>query len=127
MFLTTHPPPNSHGPSGRNVSTSHVRSATASTVVSQSRVPPIVSLGHVHVSVSSHVLAHGAPHIPNYGPYHGTSHGTPYVASHIHSYGPQYGQSYQPYRYGYQQPTYSSNYEFVAPHNQGTPYQNDSM
>ena len=100
---------------------------TTDIVVSQSRVPPIVLAGHVLVFGSSHVLAHGAPHIPNYGPSHGTSHGTPYGASHGYSYGPQYGQNYQPYGYGYQQPAYSSNYGFVAPHNQGTLHHNASM
>ena len=83
--------------------------------------------GHVPVSGSSHVPDHGAPHIPNYGPSHGTSHGTPYVASHGHSYGLQYGKNYQPYGYGYQQPTYSSNYVFLTPHNQGTPHHNASI
>ena len=34
-FLMTHPPPNSRGPSGRNVATSHVHSATANSIVSQ--------------------------------------------------------------------------------------------
>ena len=58
---------------------------------------------------------------------HGTYHATPYGASHGQSYGPQYGQNYQPYGYGYQQPTYSSNYGFVALHNQGTPHHNASM
>ena len=87
-FLTTHPLPNSCRPSGRNVATSHVHSITTNTVVSQSRVPPIVSVGHVPVSGSSHVPAHGSPHIPNYGPSHGTSNGTPYGDFHGHSYGP---------------------------------------
>ena len=127
MFLTTHPPPNLHGPSGQNVATSHVHSTIANTVVSQRRVPPVVSVGHVPVSGLSHVPAHGAPHIPNYGPSHGTSHGTPYGASHGHSYGPQYRQNYQPYGYEYQQLAYSYNYGFVAPHNQGTLHHNSSM
>ena len=86
-----------------------------------------MSAGHVPISGSSHVPAHGAPHIPNYGPSHGTSYGTPYGSSHGNSYGLQYGQNYQPYGYGYQQLAYSSNYGFVAPHNQGTPHYNDSM
>ena len=34
VFLTTHPPPNSRGPLGCNVATSHVRSTTANAVVS---------------------------------------------------------------------------------------------
>ena len=58
---------------------------------------------------------------------HGTYHATPYGASHGQSYGPQYGHNYQPYGCGYQKPTYSSNYGFVAPHNQGTPHHNASM
>ena len=33
-FLMTNPRPNSYGPSGQNVTTSHVRYATANTVVS---------------------------------------------------------------------------------------------
>ena len=115
------PPLHSRGPSGQNIATSHVRTATTHTV------PPVMSGGHIPVSESTHVPSHGAPHIPNYGPAHGTSHGTPYGASHGHSYGPHYGQNYQPYGYGYQQPAYSSNYGFVAPHNQGTPHQNASM
>ena len=100
---------------------------TANMVVSQSRVPPIVSIGHVPVSRSSHVPPRGAPHIPNYGIAHGTYHGTSYGASHVHSYGLQYGQNYLPYGYGYQQPTDSSNYGFVVPHNQGTPHHNASI
>ena len=47
--------------------------------------------------------------------------------SHAPYYGPQYGQSYQPHGYRYQQPTYSSNYGFVALHSQGTPHHNASM
>ena len=96
-------------------------------VVSQSQVTPVVSGGHIPVFGSSYVSPHGAPHIPNYGPSHGTSHGTPYGASHGNSYGPKYGKNYQPYGYGYQKLAYSSNYGFVAPHNQGTPHQNASM
>ena len=74
---------------------------------------------NIPVSGLYYVQAHGAPHIPNYGPSHGTPHGTPY--------GLQYGHKYQPYGYGYQQPAYSSNYGFVAPHSQGTPHHNASM
>ena len=33
----------------------------------------------------------------------------------------------QPYGYGYQQPAYSLNYGFVAPHSQGTPHYGASM
>ena len=90
-FLMSHPPPNSCGPSSPNVATIHVHSMTSRMVVSQSQAPPVVSVGHVLISGSSHVPSHGAPHIPNYGPSHGTSHGTPYGASHGQSYGPQYG------------------------------------
>ena len=96
-------------------------------VVSQSQVPLVVSGGHILVSGSSYGPSHGIPHIPTYGAFHGISHGTSYVISHAPYYGPQYGQSYQPYGYGYQQPTYSSNYGFVAPPNQGSPHHNASM
>ena len=34
---------------------------------------------------------------------------------------------YSPYGYGYQQPAYSLNYGFVAPHSQGTPHYGASM
>ena len=90
-------------------------------------MPLVVLAGHVLVSRSSHGPAHGTPHIPNYEPSHGTSHGTPYGASHRHSYGPHYRKNYQLYGYGYQQITYSSNYGFVAPHNQVTPHHNAYM
>ena len=100
---------------------------TACTVVSQIQVPPVVSGCHIPISGSSHGPSQGFPHIPTYGSTHGISHRTSYGASHGQSYGPQYGQSYQPYGYGYQKPTYSSNYGFVAPHNQGTPHHNASM
>ena len=96
-------------------------------VVSQSQVPLVVSRGHIPIFGSSYGLSQGVPHIPKYRHYHGTSHGTPYGASHGQSYGPQYGQNYQPYGYEYQQPAYSSNYGFVAPHSQGTPHHNASM
>ena len=98
-------------------------------------MPPYVSESHVPTSGLSHGVSHGpshgpyhgASHIPTYGPSHGPSHGLAYGASHGPSYGPYYGKNYQPYGYGYQQPTYSSNYGFVAPHNQGTPHHNASM
>ena len=99
------------GPSGRNVATSHVRTTATRIVMSQSQVPPVVS----------------GSHIPTYGFSHGTSHGTSYGASHGQYYGPQYGQIYSPYGYGYQQPAYSLNYGFVAPHSQGTPHYGASM
>ena len=72
--------------------------------------------GHIPIYGSSYGPSQGVTHIPKYG----HSHGTPYGASHGQSYGPQYGQNYQ-------QPTYSSNYGFVAPHRQGTPHHNASM
>ena len=81
-FLTTLRPPHSHGPSGRNFTTSHVHTTTTHTVVSQSQVPPVVLGGHIPVSRSSHGPLQGVPHIPNYVSSHGTSHGTPYGASH---------------------------------------------
>ena len=104
-FLTTLPPPHSHGPSGRNVATSQGRTVTDRTIVSQSQVSPIVSGGHIPVSGSSYGPSEGVPHIPTYGVSHGISHGTSYGASHAQYYGPQYGQNYQPYGYEYQQPT----------------------
>ena len=39
LILITLPPPHSRGPSGQNITTSHVRVATTRTVVSQSQVP----------------------------------------------------------------------------------------
>ena len=68
------PPPHSHGPSGRNVVTIHVRTAATRIAMSQSQVPPVVSGGHIPTSGMS---------IPTYGVFHGTSHGI--------SYGPYYG------------------------------------
>ena len=100
---------------------------TARMVVSQSQVPPIVSGGHIPISGSSHDPSQGFPHIPNYGASHGTFHGTPYGASHGKPYGPQYGQNYQTYGYGYQKPTYLSNYGFVVPPSRGTPHHIASM
>ena len=47
VFLTTHPPHNSHGPSGQSTTASHVVPASAHTVVSQGYVPPYVSAGYV--------------------------------------------------------------------------------
>ena len=46
-----------------------------------------------------------------YGPYYGT----------------QYGQGSSPYGGGYQQPSYSPNYGFVAPNSQGPPHYGASM
>ena len=86
-FLTTLPPPHSHGPLGWNITTSHVHTMTARMVVSQSQVPPFVSGGHIPISGSSHGPLQEVPHIPNYG----ASHRTPYGASYGQSYGPQYG------------------------------------
>ena len=88
------PPPHSHGPSGQNIATSHVHTATAHTVVSQSQEPLVVSGGHIPVFGSSYGPSQGVLHVPNYGHSHGTSHGTPYEASHGQSYGSQYGQNY---------------------------------
>ena len=86
--ILDNPPPHSCGPLGQNVPTSHVRTATARTVVSQSQAPPVVSGGHILVSGLSHSPSQGVPHILNYGASHGTSHGTPYGASHGKPYGP---------------------------------------
>ena len=90
-FLTTLPPPHSRGPSGRNVATSHVHTASTRTIVSHSQVSPVVSGGHIPISGSSHGPSQGFPHISNYGASHGTSYGIPYGVSHEQSYGPQYG------------------------------------
>ena len=116
-FSNAIPPPHSCGPSDRNVATSHVRIVATHVVVSQIQVPPIVSGGRIptyggHIAISR-------TSIPTYGVSHGASYG-PY-------YGPQYAQSYSPYGYGYQQPAYSPNYGFVAPHSQGTPHYGASM
>ena len=88
--------------------------------MSQSQVPPVV-LGGCIPTYGGHIPTFGG-HIPTYGVSHGTSHGTSHGASHGQYYGPQYGQSYSPYGYGYQQPAYSPNYGFVAPHSQDTPH-----
>ena len=96
-------------------------------VVSQSQVSLVVLGGYITVSESSYGPFQGVPHIPNYGNSHGTCHGTPYGVSHGQSYGLQYGQNYQPYGCRHQLPAYSSNYVFVALHNQGTPHHNASM
>ena len=100
---------------------SHVCIATTHTVVSQSRAPPVVSGGHIPAS-GGHVITFRM-YIPTYGVSHG--------ASHVMTYGPycgmQYGQGSSPYGYGYQQPTYSRNYGFVAPNIQGTPHYGASM
>ena len=85
-FLTTLPPPHSHGPSGWNVATSHVRTVTSCTAVSQSQVSPVVLGGHIPVSRSSYGPSQGVPHIPTYGASHGISHGTSYGVSHGQSY-----------------------------------------
>ena len=94
-FLTTHPPPNSHGPSGQSSTVSHVRSVSAHSVVSQGHVPPYVSAGYV----------------PSYGPYYGQYYGQAYGPS----YGASYGQNYTPYGSMYQPIYQSPNYGFVAP------------
>ena len=85
-----HPPPHSCGPSGRNVSTSHVRTTVTRPVVSQVQVPPVVSGGRVHTS-RGNVTTSGAyihtsrvyiptfgAYIPTYGVSHGTYHGMTY-------------------------------------------------
>ena len=62
-------------------------------------------------------------YIPTYGVSHGTSHAMtcgPY-------YGTQYGQGSSPYGCGYQKPTYSPNYGFLAPNSQGKPHYGASM
>ena len=86
-FLTTFPPHHSCGPSGWNITTSHVHPGTARMVVYQSQLPPVVSRGNIPISGSSHGPLQGVPHIPKYGASHGTSHGTPYGASHGQPYG----------------------------------------
>ena len=62
-------------------------------------------------------------YVPTYGVSHGTSHAMTYGPY----YGTQYGQGSSPYGCGYQQPTYSPNYGFVAPNSQGTPHYGASM
>ena len=52
-FLTTLPPPHSHGTLGRNVATSHVHTATTCTIVSHSQVSLVFSRGHIPISRSS--------------------------------------------------------------------------
>ena len=95
-FLTTFPPPHSHGPSGWNVATSHVRTATAHTILSQSQVPPVVLGGHIPIFGLYYSQSQGVPHIPNYGASHGTSYGASNGTSHGTSYGPSHGQYYGP-------------------------------
>ena len=85
--MTTLPPPHSHGPSGRNVATSHVHTVTGCTIVSQGQVSPVVSRGHIPGSGSSYGPLQGFPHIPTDGVSHGISHGTSYGASHGQYYG----------------------------------------
>ena len=51
------PPPPSRGPSGRNVATSHVRTAATHVVVSQSQVLPVVLGGHIPTSGTSYGLS----------------------------------------------------------------------
>ena len=85
------PPPHSRGPLGRNVATSHVRTAATRPVVSHTQVPPVVSGGRIPTS-GGHVITSGA-YIPTYGVSHGTSHGMSYGPY----YRPQYAQTYSPY------------------------------
>ena len=114
-------PPHSCGPSSQNFATSNVRTTPTRDIVSQIQVPPIVLGGRIPTS-GGHIAISGTS-IPTYGVSHGISHG----ASYGPYYGPQYAQSYSPYGYGYQQPAYSPNYDFVAPHSQGTPHYGASM
>ena len=79
--LSSIPPPQSRGPSSRNVATSHVRTIAIRVIVSQSKVPHVVSGGRIPTS-GGHVITFGA-YIPTYRVSHGTSHGM--------SYGPYYG------------------------------------
>ena len=51
------PCPHSHGPSGQNVSTSHVRIAATGVVVSQNQVPLVVLGGHIPTSGTSYGLS----------------------------------------------------------------------
>ena len=110
-----HPSPHSCGPSGRNVATIYVRTAVTRPVVSQLHVPLVVSGGHSHTS-RGHIPTSGM-YIPTSGAYVPT-YGVSHVTSHVMTYGPyygmQYGQGSSPYGGGYQQPTYSPNYVFVA-------------
>ena len=104
-----HPPPYSCGPLGRNIATSYVHTAVTRSVVSQVHVPPVVLGGDGHTSRC---------HIPTFGVYvptYGVSHGTSHVMTYGPYYGTHYGQGSSPYGGGYQQPTYSPNYGFLAP------------
>ena len=93
--MNVHPPPHSHGPSGWNVATSHVRTAASRPVMSQVQVPPVVSGGHVHtsrghVTTSRAYIPTSEMYIPTSEmciPTYGVSHGT----SHAMTYGPYYG------------------------------------
>ena len=84
------PLPHSHGPSGWNVATSHVRTTATCVVVSQSQVPLVVSEVHIPTFGTSYGLSQGVPHIPTYVVSHGKSHGTSYEASHGQYCRPQY-------------------------------------
>ena len=93
-----HPPPHSHGPSGRNVAPSYVRTTVTRAVVSQLHVPLVVSRGNVHTSrghipTSRMYIPTSEAYIPISGAYittYGVSHG----ASHAMTYGPYYGTQY---------------------------------
>ena len=102
---------------------SQVHTAVTRPIVSQVHILPAASGGYVHAS-RGHISTSRA-YIPTSGAYLRTyevSHG----ASHAMTYGPyyktQYGQVSSPYGGGYQQPSYSPNYCFVAPTFQGPPY-----
>ena len=91
--------------------------------MSQLHAPPVVSGGHVHTS-RGHITTFGAyvptskMYIPTFGAYITTyevSHGTSHAMTCGPYYGTQYGQGSSPCGGGYQQPTYSPNYGFVAP------------
>ena len=96
--------------------------------MSQVQVPPVVSRGHVHTS-RGHIPTSGM-YIPTsraYIPTYRVSHGTSHTMTYGPYYGTQYGQGSSPYGCGYQQPSYSPNYRFVALNSQGTPHYGASM
>ena len=85
VFLTTHPLPNSSGPSGQSSTISHVHPASSHTVASQGYVPP-------HVS-ARYGPSYGLAYWKYYGQYYRPSYGQSYG----HPYGTSYGKTYTPY------------------------------
>ena len=86
----THLPPNSHGPSGRSTTASHVVPTSTHTVMSQGYVPPYVLAGYV------------PPYVPSYGP-------------NYTLYGSKYQPAYYSYNYGFVSPQYQGNQNYNIP------------